>query len=53
VIAALGRAFAGRWFAWLGGAAAALVFAGVFAPLGAEILDQARTSSATSSTACG
>jgi hypothetical protein len=41
VIAALGRAFAGRWFAWLGGAAAALVFAGVFAPTGIELFDQA------------
>jgi hypothetical protein len=41
VIAALGRAFAGRWFAWLGGVAAALVFAGVFAPTGIELFDQA------------
>jgi hypothetical protein len=41
VIAALGRAFAGRWFAWLGGVAAALVFAGVFAPTGVELFDQA------------
>ncbi|WP_028065763.1 DUF4386 family protein [Solirubrobacter soli] len=41
VIAALGRAFAGRWFSWLGGAAAALVFTGVFAPTGVELFDQA------------
>jgi hypothetical protein len=41
VIAALGRAFAGRWFAVLGGVSAALVFAGVFAPLGVELLDTA------------
>jgi uncharacterized protein DUF4386 len=41
VIAALGRAFAGRWFVVLGAASAALVFAGVFAPLGAELIDTA------------
>ena len=41
VIAALGRGFAGRWFAVLGGVSAALVFAGVFAPLGVELLDTA------------
>jgi len=41
VIVALGRAFAGRWFAVLGGVSAALVFAGVFAPLGVELLDTA------------
>jgi Domain of unknown function (DUF4386) len=41
VIAALGRAFAGRWFAVLGGAAAVLVFSGVFSPLGVEIIDTA------------
>jgi hypothetical protein len=41
VIVALGRAFAGRWFVLLGGAAAALVFAGVFAPTGVELFDQA------------
>src|SRR4051794_14872223 len=32
VIAALGARFAGRWFVGLGAVAAALVFAGVFAP---------------------
>ena len=41
VITALGARFAGRWFVVLGGAAAALVFCGVFALTGAEILDQA------------
>jgi hypothetical protein len=41
VITALGARFAGRWFVVLGGAAAALVFCGVFAPTGAEFLDQA------------
>jgi len=41
VIVALGRAFAGRWFAVLGGVSAALVFAGVFAPIGVELLDTA------------
>jgi hypothetical protein len=41
VIAALGRSFAGRWFVILGGAAAALVFVGVFSPLGVEIIDTA------------
>ena len=35
VIVALGRRFAGRWFQLLGGAAAVLVLAGVFSPLGA------------------
>jgi uncharacterized protein DUF4386 len=40
VIVALGRSF-GRWFAILGGAAAALVFVGVFAPLGVELIDTA------------
>jgi hypothetical protein len=41
VIAALGRAFAGRWFVWLGGVAAALVGVGVLAPTGVELFDQA------------
>ena len=41
VIAALGRRFAGRWFAWLGGLAAALVFVGVVSPLDLPIVDTA------------
>jgi Domain of unknown function (DUF4386) len=41
VIAALGREFAGRWFPVLGAAAAALVFTGVFSPLGVEAFDMA------------
>ena len=41
VIAALGRRFAGRWFAWLGGLAAALVFVGVLSPLGLPVVDTA------------
>jgi len=41
VIAALGRRFAGRWFAWLGGLAAALVFVGVISPLDLPVVDTA------------
>jgi len=41
VIAALGRRFAGRWFAWLGGLAAALVFVGVVSPLDLPVVDTA------------
>jgi hypothetical protein len=41
VIVTLGRGFAGRWFAVLGIVSAALVFVGVFAPLGVELIDTA------------
>jgi len=41
VIVALGRRFAGRWFALLGGASAALVLAGVLSPLGLPVIDTA------------
>ena len=41
VIAALGRRFAGRWFAWLGGLAAALVCVGVISPLDLPVVDTA------------
>ncbi len=41
VIAALGRRFAGRWFAWLGGLAAALVCIGVISPLDLPVVDTA------------
>ena len=41
VIAALGRRFAGRWFAVLGGVAAALVAVGVVSPLGLPVIDDA------------
>jgi hypothetical protein len=41
VIAALGRRFAGRWFAALGVASASLVFVGVFSPLGLPVIDTA------------
>ena len=41
VISALGRRFAGRWFARLGGVAAALVFVGVFSPLDLPVIDTA------------
>ena len=41
VVVALGRQYAGRWFEALGITSAALVFAGVFAPLGLEVLDTA------------
>jgi hypothetical protein len=41
VITALGRSFAGRWFALLGGAAAALVLAGVISPLNLPLVDEA------------
>jgi hypothetical protein len=40
VIAALGRRFAGRWFAVLGGVAAALVAVGVVSPLGLPVIDE-------------
>jgi hypothetical protein len=40
VIAALGRSF-GRWFAWLGGLAAALVLVGVISPLDLPVVDTA------------
>ena len=41
VIAALGRHFAGRWFAVLGGVSAALVAVGVVSPLGLPVIDDA------------
>jgi hypothetical protein len=41
VIIALGRSFAGRWFALLGGAAAALVAVGVVSPLSLPLVDGA------------
>jgi hypothetical protein len=41
VITAIGRWFAGRWFAALGAASAALVFVGVFSPLGLPVIDTA------------
>jgi hypothetical protein len=41
VIAAIGRWFAGRWFAALGAASAALVFVGVFSPLDLPVIDTA------------
>jgi len=41
VITAIGRWFAGRWFAALGVASAALVFVGVFSPLGLPVIDTA------------
>ena len=41
VIAALGSRFAGRWFAWLGGLAAGLVFVGVISPLDLPVVDTA------------
>jgi hypothetical protein len=41
VIVALGRRFAGRWFAVLGGASAALVLVGVLSPLGLPVIDTA------------
>ena len=41
MIVALGRGFAGRWFAILGGAAAALVAVGVVSPLGLPVVDEA------------
>ena len=39
VLVALGRAFAGRWFGRLGGAAAALVLIGVLSPLDLPVVD--------------
>ena len=41
VIAALGRRFAGRWFAALGAFAAALVLVGVLSPLELPVIDTA------------
>jgi hypothetical protein len=41
VIVALGRQFAGRWFAGLGVTSAALVLAGVLSPLGLPMVDAA------------
>ena len=41
VVVALGRAFAGRWFPVLGGAAAALVLVGVLSPLDLPVVDTA------------
>ena len=41
MIAALGSRFAGRWFAWLGGLAAGLVFVGVISPLDLPVVDTA------------
>jgi hypothetical protein len=41
VVVALGRAFAGRWFVWLGLAAAALVAVGVISPLNLPGVDEA------------
>jgi Domain of unknown function (DUF4386) len=41
VIVALGRRYAGRWFGVLGMASAALVFVGVFSPLGVQAIDTA------------
>lgn len=39
VIVALGRGYAGRWFQGLGLVSASLIFVGVFAPLGVELID--------------
>jgi hypothetical protein len=41
VVVALGRRFAGRWFALLGGAAAGLVLVGVLSPLDLPVVDTA------------
>lgn len=41
VLAALGRAFAGRWFLALGAAAAVMIVAGVLSPLGLPVIDLA------------
>ena len=41
VVVALGRRFAGRWFAVLGGVSAALVLVGVLSPLGLPVVDTA------------
>ncbi|WP_448640872.1 hypothetical protein [Geodermatophilus sp. URMC 63] len=41
VLAALGTAFAGRWFVALGSVSAALVFAGVLSPLDLPLIDTA------------
>ena len=41
VVVALGRRYAGRWFQVLGATSAALVFVGVFSPLGVSVIDTA------------
>ena len=41
VIVALGRRYAGRWFALLGGVSAVLVLVGVLSPLGLPVIDTA------------
>ena len=41
VVLTVGRTIAGRWFAVLGGASAALVALGVFSPLGLPVVDDA------------
>jgi hypothetical protein len=41
VVVALGRRYAGRWFQVLGVTSAALVFVGVFSPLGVSVIDTA------------
>ena len=41
VVVALGRRYAGRWFQVLGVTSAALVFVGVFSPLGVSVVDTA------------
>jgi hypothetical protein len=41
VLVALGRTFAGRWFAVLGAGSALLILAGVLSPLGVSVLDTA------------
>jgi hypothetical protein len=41
VLVALGRAFAGRWFLWLGGVSALLIVAGVLTPLHVPGVDAA------------
>lgn len=41
VVAALGQAFAGRWFAWLGAVSAVLILTGVLSPLGLPVIDTA------------
>ncbi len=41
VLAALGSAFAGRWFVALGGLSAVMILAGVLVPLGLPVVDTA------------
>jgi hypothetical protein len=41
VVLTLGRTIAGRWFSWLGWAAAGLVAVGVISPLGLPLVDEA------------